>query len=151
MVAFQGVGCARPGVPGVYARVSGVENWIQDQICELSEIPPVSCTNGITRTGFIRLNIYYDGNPTDISWSIKTVAGEVIETSNEVSDPKVLVSTFVDIDDGAYVFEVSDVFGDGFEDGECYRTKYVSFEIHPSHNRPFPQKVDSRCTTTAMN
>ena len=117
-LAFQGVGCARPGVPGVYSRVSGADDWIKDQICELSENPPNSCRDVNARDGFIRLDVYYDINPTDISWNIKTAGGQVIETSNSVSEENVLVSTFIDVADGAYVFEISDVFGDGFEDGK---------------------------------
>lgn len=42
IVSF-GTGCAEVGYPGVYARVSGVIDWINQQICNLSAFPPLSC------------------------------------------------------------------------------------------------------------
>lgn len=44
IVSF-GVGCAEGEYPGVYARISGVYNWIEETICALSENPPSSCTD----------------------------------------------------------------------------------------------------------
>jgi secreted trypsin-like serine protease len=38
-------GCVAPNHPGVYTRVSGVKDWIDQMICELSENPPASCGN----------------------------------------------------------------------------------------------------------
>ena len=38
-----GAGCAREGKPGVYARVSAVKRWIEEQICDFSTHPPYAC------------------------------------------------------------------------------------------------------------
>jgi trypsin len=38
-----GVGCARPGLPSVYTRVSAHEIFIQNTICEHSSQPPANC------------------------------------------------------------------------------------------------------------
>jgi hypothetical protein len=38
-------GCVGPDHPSVYARISGVKDWIDQMICELSENPPASCGN----------------------------------------------------------------------------------------------------------
>lgn len=45
-VVSYGAGCAEPGRPGVYARVSGAIDWINEQICLLSSNPPSSCGTG---------------------------------------------------------------------------------------------------------
>ena len=38
-----GYGCARPNSPGVYAETSGVQSWMEDEICRLSSVKPSSC------------------------------------------------------------------------------------------------------------
>ena len=42
-VVSWGNGCGKQGFPGVYASVASVYDWIQEQICEMSDDPPASC------------------------------------------------------------------------------------------------------------
>jgi Trypsin len=50
-VTSWGNGCARKGYPGVYARVSAVYDWIQEEICKMSDNPPASCNSGNGNNG----------------------------------------------------------------------------------------------------
>jgi trypsin len=42
-VVSSGDGCGLPSIPGLYVRVSGVVDWINQQVCALSATPPASC------------------------------------------------------------------------------------------------------------
>ena len=42
VVSF-GAGCARPDKPGAYSRISTAYDWIQDELCDLSNNPPLTC------------------------------------------------------------------------------------------------------------
>lgn len=42
-ITSWGVGCAREGMPGVYAKVSEFNDWIREGVCELSDNPPPYC------------------------------------------------------------------------------------------------------------
>ena len=122
MYPSQGIGCAREGKPGVYARVSSVLDWIEDRICDLSSNPPESClpTGYVSDKTRIRIDITHDFFPEDIGWSIKEMmSGKTVAFSRNgiISDDRVLVSTFVDLDDGVYIFEITDTYGDGLSHG----------------------------------
>jgi hypothetical protein len=42
VVSF-GNGCGLPNSPGVYTRISGVKDWLDEQMCILSDNPPAEC------------------------------------------------------------------------------------------------------------
>jgi trypsin len=46
-----GRGCAKPEYPGVYARVSAVDEFIRQGICELSDVPPAYCSDFNSASG----------------------------------------------------------------------------------------------------
>jgi secreted trypsin-like serine protease len=48
-VTNDGIGCGRPAVPSINARVSGFARWIENSICSLSNVPPPSCPKATTK------------------------------------------------------------------------------------------------------
>jgi trypsin len=44
-ITDDGIGCGRPNIPSINARVSGFADWITQSICDLSQYPPESCNN----------------------------------------------------------------------------------------------------------
>jgi hypothetical protein len=105
--------CATEGKPGVYARVSEAYEWIQGQICALSENPPKECPGeGKAR---LRIDIHYDRFPNDTGWTLENSNGGQVAGSRRGSDEdaEVIVSTYVDASPGVYEFEITDSFDDG--------------------------------------
>jgi hypothetical protein len=117
----QGVGCARRGYPGVYSRISGAIDWIEDQICTLSQNPPPRCGRIPSGSDIrIRIDIRHDDWPTDTSWELRNSTGTVVAGSptGSVQKKQTLVSTFVDISPGTYIFRIFDSWGDGLTVGD---------------------------------
>lgn len=42
---FYFAACASGTFPGVYSRISGAASWIQEQVCQLSDVDPSFCAN----------------------------------------------------------------------------------------------------------
>jgi hypothetical protein len=100
-------------IPTIYSRVSAAAEWIQEQICDLSKHPPSGCQRngpGELETR-IRVDLRHDSYPEDIGWTISRVSsrGTVAESlPGMTSTENGLVSTFVDLKDGEYVFTITD-------------------------------------------
>jgi trypsin len=135
-----GVGCARPGLYGVNARVSAVADWIQTQICELASNPPSTCppststnttSSGNSNTGgsqtpdatdlldsllSLLVEITYDGYPNDIAWSLtqeQTGLPVAEERGFDTNVGQVVAKSVTGLQEGSYVFQIIDSFGDG--------------------------------------
>ena len=106
---FQGFGCANSTFPGVYSRISGAYDWIQEQICQYSENPPLTCGFGSRETGNsrrIRIDVTYNGlKPEDVSWMLLDDSGSIIGES-DAGDVTVnaVYSTYFVLARGTYEF-----------------------------------------------
>lgn len=105
----------------MYARVSAAHEWIQEQICTLSEQPPPSCRfDNDTNNGDndqdqqqkeegeqIRIDFQYNINPKDTSWKINNPTKKITQAFSSAGSVKlenILVSSYVTLEPGMYEF-----------------------------------------------
>lgn len=115
-VTSFGHGCALQGYPGVYARVSGEFDWINQQVCQLSANPPANCgktqtTASASSTVTIRVDILYKNNPNQVSWTITDLHGAVKATSRGIGVAGKVKSSYARLPRGTYLFNLRDKGG----------------------------------------
>ena len=101
-----GEGCGSVDFPGVFARVSAVHDWIQDQICRWSCYPPSTCSPDIINDCAkpqtigqvnLTLRVVHDSYPaeTAIVWEHYETATELFFQDYETHDAQNVNETII--------------------------------------------------------
>jgi hypothetical protein len=127
-------GCADADHAGLASRVSTVADWIAQEICNLSAMPPSTCGDrNFPTTSYdnrlpsgtdddkgqfsIRVTVQHDNAPKETSWSLTHLESATLmywQPFNSVPEPFVDVShVFHDLVAGTYFLEISDTNKDG--------------------------------------
>ena len=126
-----GIGCAQANYAGANSRISTVTEWIDDQICELSDNPPPRCgtkqpeeavTSG---PGMFSINIQYDGYPQETAWILNYIGTAADNYSqkrqlsfspyhnDQIAVNDLVEESFTDMPVGRYSLQIGDEAGDG--------------------------------------
>lgn len=131
-VTSYGFSCANPTLPGIYARVSYVADWIAEHVCQLSLDPPsqYNCTTPIPSPDFtgemqnVTFQFTVDTEfPEETGWIVQALVEDVLITYHHepigsyrdmVLSNNTTVSTTISLPNNRdYVFTIFDSYGDG--------------------------------------
>ena len=118
----------------MYARVSGVMDWINEQICELSDNPPPSCPErrrglvGDSETVRVAVTVNFDDFPEEISLKVTSETSNVVISNHPTGSfsCKATYTEELNLPPGQYQLEIRDIFGDGM----CCEYGEGSIEVH---------------------
>uniref|UniRef100_A0A7S4A916 Peptidase S1 domain-containing protein n=1 Tax=Pseudo-nitzschia australis TaxID=44445 RepID=A0A7S4A916_9STRA len=132
-------------LPAIFSRVSAAQDWIQEQICDLSDFPPEECRGtfdkGYSKGETVRIDLHLDDYPRDIQWKITTTPigdGETREVASggDFEIPNSTESRFVYLPSGAYYdFIIEDVGGYGDGLGTDGKYKLVTVDSRGNDER----------------
>jgi hypothetical protein len=117
-----GSGCEADNIPDGHVRLSEVSDWVEQQICSLSAVPPTDCVDITSRDSQavqMKIDFSHDFFPEDTTFAVRSketleivYAGpEYIPTRNGSYESTLYLLP------GEYTFEVYDVAGNGLVSG----------------------------------
>mmetsp|Transcript_50602 Transcript_50602/g.122109 ORF Transcript_50602/g.122109 Transcript_50602/m.122109 type:complete len:832 (-) Transcript_50602:50-2545(-) len=129
-ISSWGFGCATPGFPGVYSRISDQVDWIQSAACALSSVPPTefSCASRESPpTGdpiTITVSIKFDDWPDETGWILVEATNYAVMANRPAGyydDDSYIGRTVQEdltlVDGASYLFSIHDLNGDGMSEG----------------------------------
>jgi len=159
-VISWGEGCAEADHAGLASRVSTVSDWIEQEICRLSAMPPESCGDKPTASHDnrlptqegegdfqLRITVQHDHAPEETAWSFThrdSMSLLYFQNFDTVPQPYVDVThVFHNLRAGTYFFGISDKKKDGmccqFGQGSIAITNHKTHEVLWEHNGEFEE------------
>lgn len=113
-VTSWGSGCGKEGKPGVYARVSAVDRWLQYLKCDASSYPPEDCAP-------LTVVFQFDDYPQENGYSIIDAnhgddyqEAVIVPPGYLAVGPRERYRTAHYLPMGNYIFQIEDTYGDGY-------------------------------------
>lgn len=115
-------GCARPGIPGVYATVATEIDWIKEIVCTKSANPPTNwgCSTGndwVDSTGpnEIKITVTHDNYPRQTSWELVNQNGELLRSQDSFSvrEAGYIAQETINVGAGEFTFTLEDLEANG--------------------------------------
>jgi Trypsin len=117
-VIAAGIGCSTETVPNGHVRMSMVAEWMQQEICRISQVQPDNCTPEPAKpegTVVVLLEFSFDFFPQETIYAIRSLANQtLVYTGPEIIvERNQQINTTIYLTPGQYAMEVYDTFGNG--------------------------------------
>lgn len=179
VVSF-GDGCARAGKPGVYARTSGFDMWLKENICRLATTKPGFCNSipdspnspadgpnmgteinpadenaGTTGSMMnIRVKVDHDDYPEETEWSVMDSSNNMImhQNAGDVLEWGAVKEQSANVPPGTFKFTMTDTESDGIccDYGQGKVEVFVDGKRVKSFSGDFGESLSFSFDTNAM-